>query len=311
MARLWRASIDAQAALPEVLWSVGLRGLNDYPYPCATPQVRGGERKRRRGVAWAHPFSAAGLRLADQRGDGEPDGVGARRAGAERVGSGGAGGGVPLLLHALCTGRCGVLPPPPAPLLASAPLAAQRVARDVHVVRGARAAHGGPPRHPRGRARHLHGRGCGGGGEEGRGESRSRTRVRTTRKEGGKRSGRNGDCRESREQYRGAMQAPLPLPSLHGRRRGLHPCGRQLLGLRARHLLPHGHVRRQRQPAHGDGCGPPLPPPPSFSLRNRLSLPCPLQSPSTASSPRWVRRRARPMRPTSSSTTRPTSSRAP
>ena len=39
--------------------------------------------------------------------------------------------------------------------------------------------------------------------------------------------------------------------------------------------------------------------------------PAPLQSPSTASSPRWVRRRARPMRPTSSSTTRPTSSRAP
>lgn len=39
MARLWRASINAQAALPEVLWSVGLRGLNDYPYPCSTPQV--------------------------------------------------------------------------------------------------------------------------------------------------------------------------------------------------------------------------------------------------------------------------------
>ena len=39
MAALWQASIAAQAALPEVLWSVGLRGLNDYAYPCSTPQV--------------------------------------------------------------------------------------------------------------------------------------------------------------------------------------------------------------------------------------------------------------------------------
>ena len=39
MAALWQAAIAAQAALPEVLWSVGLRGLNDYAYPCSTPQV--------------------------------------------------------------------------------------------------------------------------------------------------------------------------------------------------------------------------------------------------------------------------------
>lgn len=42
MASLWRSAIDAQAALPEVLWSVGLRGLNDYPYPCSTPAECGG-----------------------------------------------------------------------------------------------------------------------------------------------------------------------------------------------------------------------------------------------------------------------------
>ena len=38
MAKLWRSSIAAQQSLPEVLWSVGLRGLNDYAYPCTTPQ---------------------------------------------------------------------------------------------------------------------------------------------------------------------------------------------------------------------------------------------------------------------------------
>ena len=32
---VWRAAIGAQAAIPEVVWSVGLRGLNDYPYPCS------------------------------------------------------------------------------------------------------------------------------------------------------------------------------------------------------------------------------------------------------------------------------------
>ena len=31
---MWRASIEAQKDIPEVVWSVGLRGLNDEPYPC-------------------------------------------------------------------------------------------------------------------------------------------------------------------------------------------------------------------------------------------------------------------------------------
>lgn len=34
MAAMWRASIAAQADIPDVLWSIGLRGLNDYSYPC-------------------------------------------------------------------------------------------------------------------------------------------------------------------------------------------------------------------------------------------------------------------------------------
>jgi hypothetical protein len=33
MSYLWRASIDAIAQYPEVVWSIGLRGLNDLPYP--------------------------------------------------------------------------------------------------------------------------------------------------------------------------------------------------------------------------------------------------------------------------------------
>lgn len=42
MAALWRASIAAQAGLPEVLWSVGLRGLNDVSYDaCETDEVCG------------------------------------------------------------------------------------------------------------------------------------------------------------------------------------------------------------------------------------------------------------------------------
>jgi hypothetical protein len=41
MANLWRSSITAQADLPEVLWSVGLRGLNDYSYPCSSDQECG------------------------------------------------------------------------------------------------------------------------------------------------------------------------------------------------------------------------------------------------------------------------------
>lgn len=36
MSYVWRASIAAQADF-EVLWSVGLRGLNDYAYPCDGP----------------------------------------------------------------------------------------------------------------------------------------------------------------------------------------------------------------------------------------------------------------------------------
>jgi hypothetical protein len=34
IAAMWRASIDAQKDIPEVIWSVGLRGLNDESYPC-------------------------------------------------------------------------------------------------------------------------------------------------------------------------------------------------------------------------------------------------------------------------------------
>ena len=34
IAAMWRASIEAQKDIPEVIWSVGLRGLNDEAYPC-------------------------------------------------------------------------------------------------------------------------------------------------------------------------------------------------------------------------------------------------------------------------------------
>ena len=37
MSAMWRAAIGAQAAFPEVMYSIGLRGLNDYSYPCSTP----------------------------------------------------------------------------------------------------------------------------------------------------------------------------------------------------------------------------------------------------------------------------------
>lgn len=36
MAKLWKSSIAAQAKY-KVVWSVGLRGLNDYAYPCTDP----------------------------------------------------------------------------------------------------------------------------------------------------------------------------------------------------------------------------------------------------------------------------------
>jgi hypothetical protein len=42
MSMAWRASVAAQAALGgEVIWSLGLRGLNDYDYPCGTPVLCG------------------------------------------------------------------------------------------------------------------------------------------------------------------------------------------------------------------------------------------------------------------------------
>ena len=37
MSALYQAAITAQAGGGEVLWSVGLRGLNDEPYPCSKP----------------------------------------------------------------------------------------------------------------------------------------------------------------------------------------------------------------------------------------------------------------------------------
>jgi hypothetical protein len=42
MASVWRAAVGAQAAIPEVVWSTGLRGLNDYPYPCTLGPARCG-----------------------------------------------------------------------------------------------------------------------------------------------------------------------------------------------------------------------------------------------------------------------------
>jgi len=42
MSMVWRASVAAQVSLGgEVIWSVGLRGLNDYNYPCPSPAVCG------------------------------------------------------------------------------------------------------------------------------------------------------------------------------------------------------------------------------------------------------------------------------
>lgn len=41
MAYLWRASIAAQANYPEVIWSVGMRGLNDMPYPACAADAEG------------------------------------------------------------------------------------------------------------------------------------------------------------------------------------------------------------------------------------------------------------------------------
>lgn len=42
MSMVWKASVAAQVALGgEVIWSLGLRGLNDYDYPCASPRVCG------------------------------------------------------------------------------------------------------------------------------------------------------------------------------------------------------------------------------------------------------------------------------
>ena len=42
MASVWRSAVGAQAAIPEVVWSTGLRGLNDYPYPCTLGPTRCG-----------------------------------------------------------------------------------------------------------------------------------------------------------------------------------------------------------------------------------------------------------------------------
>ena len=37
MAAVWRAAISAQKDIPEVIWSTGLRGLNDMSYKCGSP----------------------------------------------------------------------------------------------------------------------------------------------------------------------------------------------------------------------------------------------------------------------------------
>lgn len=43
MSALYQAAINAQAGGGEVLWSVGLRGLNDIPYPCSSPAACGAD----------------------------------------------------------------------------------------------------------------------------------------------------------------------------------------------------------------------------------------------------------------------------
>ena len=42
MSMVWKASVTAQVELGgDIIWSLGLRGLNDYDYPCPTPTICG------------------------------------------------------------------------------------------------------------------------------------------------------------------------------------------------------------------------------------------------------------------------------